>query len=274
MKKGLIGLVAALCITGLAAGGYMIYLKKQEQQKYSEELQSAISKIEQIEVMEGENLPSNEEVLGNNEYINLDTVVADIQRVDVTTPGEYTMAYTFQDTQGTERTIDVPCLVKPELLNHVSGLEDIEIDYGEELPEIDCTYDEYISSVTRSEEVNSEEPGTYDVTYTILGVNGEMEEVEYVCVVNDTRPSPTPTPTPEPETETETETEAMTETEDDGTISLEEETEEAMGNVPETEKEVVKTGDANNMVSLIVLIILCAGILGYLAFARIKKKNK
>lgn len=270
MNKKIIGLVAVVGIAALGVGGYSTYTQKQEQAKYNEEIQSAISQIETISVMEGEALPSNEDVLGGVEYINMDTVVADIQSVDVTTPGDYTVTYTFNDSKGTERTVDVPCVVSPELVNHVAGLSDIEVDYGEELPEIDCTYDEYINSVTRTEDVNIEEPGTYPVTYTILGANGEMEEVEYTCTVNDTRPSPTPTPTPAPtpvkEKETEAETEAETETE------TEAESEGAVGNIPQTEAETVQTGDNTSIAAFVAAIIICLGVIGGLLY--MKKKNK
>ena len=269
MNKKIIGLVAVVGIVALGAGGYTTYTAKQEQAKYNEKIQTAISQIKTVSVTEGETLPSNEDVLGGVEYINMDTVVADIQSVDVTTPGDYTVSYTFEDSKGTERTVDIPCVVQPELVNHVTGLSDIEIDYGEPLPEVDCTYDEYVNSVTRTEDVNVEEPGTYPVTYTILGVNGEMEEVEYTCTVNDTRPSPTPTPIPTPVKETEVETETEIETEN----TTEEETEVAVGNVPQTETETVQTGDASNITVFVSAIILCAGVIGVLLYVQKKKKK-
>ena len=131
--------------------------------------------------------------------IDINSVEPDISNVYTTEPGEYEVKYTFKDSKGEQRTATVPCIVKPELSMHVTGMKDIEIDKGDDLPtESGCEYDDqYVSSVTlNTENVDNEEAGTYDISYTILGVDNDMKTVDgYTCTVNEVA-TPTPTPTP------------------------------------------------------------------------------
>ena len=202
MKKGLIAIVVAAVVAVGGAGGYMMYQKKAEEKAYNEEVKQAINSLPSIVVYEKEDLPTVESEFANaGSCIDINSVEPDISNVYTTEPGEYEVKYTFKDSKGEQRTATVPCVVKPELSMHVTGMKDIEIDKGDDLPtESGCEYDDqYVSSVTlNTENVDNEEAGTYDISYTILGVDNDMKTVDgYTCTVNEVA-TPTPTPTPKP----------------------------------------------------------------------------
>lgn len=280
MKKGLIAVVVAAVLAAGGAGGYMVYQKKTEEKAYETKMAATINSLPTIVVYEKQDLPTiEEEFEGTGDVIDLETVEPDISNVYTSEPGEYEVKYAFQDTKGTQRTATVKCEVRPELASHVDGMKDIEIDKGDDLPaDSGCTFDEYIDSVTlNTEDVDNTEAGTYDISYTILGADGEMKTVDgFQCVVNEVAtptptPTPSPTPTPEPETETEAETKAI-EAETETESEQESETGEAMGNV-EVQKEVVETGDENNILAIVAVIVVCLAAAGG-ALVYKKKKNK
>ena len=178
MKKGLIAIVVAAVVAVGGVGGYMMYQKKAEEKAYNEEVKKAINSLPSIVVYEKEDLPTVESEFANaGSCIDINSVEPDISNVYTTEPGEYEVKYTFKDSKGEQRTATVPCIVKPELSMHVTGMKDIEIDKGDDLPtESGCEYDDqYVSSVTlNTENVDNEEAGTYDISYTILGVDNDM----------------------------------------------------------------------------------------------------
>ena len=270
-KKALIGVVIAAAAVVCGFGGYKVYQGRLEREAYNKQVADSISAIPDIVITEGDTLPASDSVLSDVAHIDTDTINTDISSVDAKTPGTYTATYKFKDDRGVEHEASVPVDVKPELESHVKGLGDIEIDYGDDIPtEPKCTYDEYVSSVTMdTSDVDNMQPGTYEVTYTIVGVDGDMAQETHYCTVNDTRPSPTPTPTPKPTPtptpevkETEAPTEAETETE--GPVS---------GNIQNETDTPVPTGDTNNIVGIIAIIAM-AGIVAGLVVVRVKKKNR
>lgn len=276
MKKGLIILLAAAGACAAAGGAYTVHQNNIRQEAYNKEVDDSIEAITEIDISEGDSLPGSADVLGNVKHIDGSSVQADISKVDASTPGKYTIDYSFKDDQGRDRTASVGVDVKAKLQDHVTGLGDIEIDYGDDVPaEPNCTFDEYVSSVTLdASEVDPMSPGTYDITYTIIGADGDMEQVPAYCTVIDTRPSPTPTPTPTPvptpapETEAETETEAATEadeTETEGQVLT--------GNVSPTPKEVAQTGDNNPVEAIAAILVICAVAAAFVVI-QIRKKKK
>lgn len=279
MKKGLIAVVAIAVLAAAGVGGYTVYENKQEEKAYEEQMQTTLSSLPSIVVYEKEDLPATEEVFAGTEgLIDLGSVTPDISNVYTSDPGTYDVVYTFKDTKGEDRTATVPCIVKPSLPNHVTGMSDIEIDKGDDIPlEADCTYDEYISSVTlNTDEVDNEEAGIYDISYTVLGINGDMETVDgFTCTVNEVAlptPIPTPieTPVPEEEEVEEVEDVEVEEVEEEETEEPVDET--VMGNV-EVQDNVVETGDENNIIAICALIVLCLGSLAGVVVYRKKKRN-
>lgn len=282
MKKGFIAVIVAAVLAAGGAGGYVVYQKKTEEKAYEAKMATTISSLPTITVYEKQDLPTIEdEFSGTGDVIDLETVEPDISNVYTSEPGEYEVKYSFKDTKGTQRTATVQCVVRPELASHVDGMKDIEIDKGDDLPtDSGCTFDEYIDSVTlNTEDVDNMEAGTYNISYTILGKDGELKTVDgFQCVVNEVAtptptPTPSPTPTPVPETELETEPESedlAAETEQES--EQESETGEAMGNV-EVQKNVVETGDENNLIAIVAVIVVCLAAAGG-ALVVYKKKRK
>lgn len=287
MKKGLIIAVAAVAVVGIGAGGYLTYQKKAEQEAYEAQMTATISSLPTITMYEKEDLPTiEEEFAGTESLIDIDSVQPDISNVYASEPGEYEVNYTFNDSKGEQRTATVKCEVKPELASHVTGMQNITIDKGDPIPtDSGCSFDEYVDSVTlNTEDVDNEEAGTYDISYTILGANGEMKTVDgYTCTVNEVAP-PTPTPTPSP-TQTPTPTPEPEEATDeentnDETVEAQENpeevsatTEDAVGNI-EVQNNVVETGDENNIVAIIAVIVICLGAAGGVLVYKKKKDTK
>lgn len=287
MKKGLIIAVAAVAVVGIGAGGYLTYQKKAEQEAYEAQMTATISSLPTITMYEKEDLPTiEEEFAGTESLIDIDSVQPDISNVYASEPGEYEVNYTFNDSKGEQRTATVKCEVKPELASHVTGIQNITIDKGDPIPtDSGCSFDEYVDSVTlNTEDVDNEEAGTYDISYTILGANGEMKTVDgYTCTVNEVAPptptptpSPTPTPTPTPEPEEATDEENT----NDETVEAQENpeevsatTEDAVGNI-EVQNNVVETGDENNIVAIIAVIVICLGAAGGVLVYKKKKDTK
>ena len=287
MKKGLVIAVAAVAVVGIGAGGYLTYQKKAEQEAYEAQMTATISSLPTITMYEKEDLPTiEEEFAGTESLIDIDSVQPDISNVYASEPGEYEVNYTFNDSKGEQRTATVKCEVKPELASHVTGIQNITIDKGDPIPtDSGCSFDEYVDSVTlNTEDVDNEEAGTYDISYTILGANGEMKTVDgYTCTVNEVAPptptptpSPTPTPTPTPEPEEATDEENT----NDETVEAQENpeevsatTEDAVGNI-EVQNNVVETGDENNIVAIIAVIVICLGAAGGVLVYKKKKDTK
>lgn len=279
MKKGLIAVVLVAVLAAGGAGGYTVYQKKVAEKKYEQDMTKTISSLPAITVYEKEDLPSvEEEFKGTESSINIDSITPDISGVHTSEPGEYDVKYTFKDSHGTDRTATVKCTVKPELASHVEGMQDIEIDKGDELPtESGCTFDDYVSSVTlNTDEVDNEEAGTYDISYTILGADGDMKTVEgYTCTVNEVAtPTPTATPKPTATPEAEPKDGAETETaEAEGNPQPEQAAADtAVGNV-EVQNNVVETGDENNIIAIGALIVVCLGAAAGVLIYKKKKKN-
>lgn len=276
MKKGLIAVVLVAVLAAGGVGGYTVYQKKVAEKKYEQEMTKTISSLPPITVYEKEDLPSvSDEFKGTESIINIDSVTPDISGVHTNEPGEYDVKYNFKDNKGTDRIATVKCTVKPELASHVEGMQDIEIDKGDELPtESGCTFDDYVSSVTlNTDEVDNEEAGTYDISYTILGADGDMKTVDgYTCTVNEVAtPTPTATPKPTATPEPETENDVQNEAEGDN-AQLEPATDPAVGNV-EVQNNVVETGDENNIIAIGALIVVCLGAATGVLIYKKKKKN-
>lgn len=274
MKKGIIA-IALVAVLGLGGvGGYTVYQKKVEEKKYEKEVSDAIAKLPTISIYEKEDLPSVEdEFAGVGDKIKVDSVQPDISNVYATEPGTYDVKYTFEDTKGQQRTATVKCEVKPELASHVVGMKNIEIDKGDDIPtEADCTFDEYVNSVTLdTENVDNLEAGVYDISYTIIGADGDMKTVDgYTCTVNEVA-TPTPSPTPKP-TATPEPTKAPEPTAKPDE-SENQEQEAAVGNV-EVQKDVVETGDENNILAIVVLLVACLGAAGGVFVYKKKQKDK
>lgn len=192
MKKGLVIAVVAVAVAGAgSAAAYQYYQQKEEAKAYDAEVQEAIAALPQITVYEQDDLPSvEEEFTGLENYVDIDSVQPDISAVTTTVPGEYEVIYTFTDTSGVERTATVGCTVKPDLPAHVSGMTDIEVNEGGEIPSVDTTFDEYVEAVTMNTDgVDVQEAGTYEITYTILGADGDQVVADgYKCTVNEAPP--------------------------------------------------------------------------------------
>lgn len=287
-KKGIIAIAVAVVVTAGGACGYLMYQKQAEKKAYETKMEETIKNLPPIVVYEKEDLPTvEEEFAGTDSIIDINSIQPDISNVYTTEPGEYDVKYTFNDSNGEQRTATVKCNVKPELSSHVTGMQSIEIDKGDALPtDSGCTFDEYVDSVTlNTDEVDNEEAGIYDISYTILGADGDMKTVDgYTCTVNEVAPTPTPTPSPTPEPtkapkkkEKKPEKKQESNTEETNTENNNENQQngnsDAVGNV-EVQNNVVATGDENNVAAMvIVLVIGVAAIVGVAIFL-IKKKKK
>ena len=152
-------------------------------------------------------------------------------------------------------------------------MKNIEIDKGDDIPtEADCTFDEYVNSVTLdTENVDNLEAGVYDISYTIIGADGDMKTVDgYTCTVNEVA-TPTPSPTPKPTATPEPTKAPEPTTKPDGSENQGQEA--AVGNV-EVQKDVVETGDENNILAIVVLLVACLGAAGGVLVYKKKQKDK
>ena len=263
-----------------AAGfaGYTVYNQKTEEKAFEEKMAQTISSLPPIVVYEKAELPSiEEEFEGTSDMIDIGSVTPDISNVYTTEPDEYEVIYTFRDVNGVQRTATVPCTVKPDLTLHVTGMQDISIDEGDPLPtETNCTFDDYVASVTLdTSAVNASVPGKYDISYTILGKEGEMQTADgYTCTVNAAAPLPTPTPTQAPKPTAvpkPTATPKPVKTKQTKPKVLEP---AAVGNVQEPEVSV-QTGDSNNILLLVVLIVVSIGaVIGAVVYRRFKRTRR
>lgn len=280
MKKGLIAIITVAAVA-IGAGGYIVYQQKTEANAYEKQMTQTIAQLPPITVYEREDLPSiEEEFAGTEKVIDIESIQPDISNVYTAEPGDYDVKYTFNDSNGEQRTATVACTVKPNLALHVDGMKNIEIDKGEEIPvNTGCTFDEYIDSVSLStDDVNNEEAGTYDIYYTILGTNGEMQTIDgFTCTVNEIAlPTPTPTkktkPVKELDKDSENQEEAQASETDKNINQTSEQNTNAVGNV-EIQNNVVETGDENNLVALGVMMVVCLALVACV-FIYKHKKNK
>ncbi len=246
-KKKMLAGVAVVLAVCCVAGGYVAIQNQRKVEAVNASIAKELSKIENFEITEGGSLPDLKSKL-DSVYIEPDSVFVDIQNVDVTVPGEYEVIYDFKDVQGNNRTKTVTCTVNVDLKKHVQGIEDFTVNYGEPLPEGNVTYDEYVDSVTRDDsEVDVMNPGSYPVTYTILGTDGRMGTEECLATVLDTRPEPTPEPTVAPQPKEKAET----------------------GNVEVVQKEqTVKTSDDAPVIFYMALIM---SVFAFAIILRIRK---
>lgn len=262
-------LIAGICLSMavvLAAGGGILIRNEKETEAYNKQITQELDRIGNITVSEGESLPNMDNLFADAELVNMESLQADIQNVDVTVPGEYEVLYTFLDTKGNERQKSVTCTVTADLESHVYGMDDIVVDYGEDLPPLDVTYDEWVDSVVRDDtQVNTESPGTYPIVYSILGTDGELEEVEYHATVLDTRPEPTATPIPTPSPDQEQGTD----------LGGQGQAEQApqTGNIEQPIQQVVKTGDTTSVLPVVALFTISAAGIALSIFLLRKKQN-
>lgn len=250
MNKKLIGGGAIALAVVCASGGYVAIQREKETQRINAQITKDLEQLENITVTEGEALPDLKRNLNNAEYIDPNSVNVDIQNVDITVPGTYDISYDFTDIQGNSRTKNITCTVTANLPDHVQGMTDLKTELGKELEEPDVTYDEYIDSVicdTSSVDIN--EAGTYPLTYSILGIDGSMENVDYLATVIDTAP--------EPEEEVVEDVPQVTEAPVES------------GNVEVVEKDhTVQTADNTNIAGIMLAFATGVGAL----FAGLKKK--
>lgn len=256
MKKKLLAVLAGLLCVVCVAGGYIAYNNAQQEKEFNKKVATELDTVPDIVVQEGNTLPSMDESFEQTTTIDKDSIVANIQNVDITTPGNYEVTYNFTDVNGQERQKTVNCTVKANLEEHVEGMEDITVDYNGKMPESNVTYDSYIDSVTRDDSsVDITTPGTYPITYTILGTDGEMISVDHLATVIDTRPDPSPTPAPK-------------------TKQKDKEKTVETGNVAKntvTKDHTVQTGDSSNVIFVILILIIATGNLGWLIYRKRKK---
>ena len=167
---------------------YVAMQKEKKLKKENVQIAEMLTKIDDVTVKEGESLPNLKKNIEDMGLIKPDTLQINIQNVDVTVPGNYDIIYSFKDIHENERTKTVQCTVEADLLEHVYGMENIQTDCGEKLPEATLTYDEeYVSGVTRDDsQMDTDSPGSYPITYTILGTDGKMEESQYLATVLET----------------------------------------------------------------------------------------
>lgn len=229
-KKLIAGIVIAAAVV-CCGGGYVAMQNEKKVKQENVQISEMLDKLPDITVKEGESLPDLKNNIEDTSMIEPDTLKVDIQNVDITVPGTYDVVYSFKDIHGNERSKTVQCKVEANLLDHVYGMDDIETDCGKELPKDETTFDEeYVSSVTRDDsEVDIDTPGTYNITYTVLGTDGSMEEADRLAKVLETAET---TQAPEEIVETPAPTE---------------ETTPETGNVEPIEQETVKTGDNTNV---------------------------
>lgn len=236
--------------------------KHQQTVEINTKITKELESLADITVKEGESLPDLSQSFADMEMIDPDSVQYDIQNVDVTVPGTYEVNYTFNDVNGQSREKSISCTVTADLKKHVEGMVDVTTDYGEALPDTSLSHDEYVESVSRDDSaVDITQPGTYPITYEILGKDGSMDSMECLATVLDTRPSPTPTPTAEPKKPKKTES---VESEEDGKT----------GKVTDTTvKEPVKTGDENRPFLWIGLTLIGIGVVTGVSFWFYRKRS-
>lgn len=255
MRKKLIAGVCISLAVVIAASGTIMIKNDRETKAYDKQISMELDSIENITVSEGESLPNMDSIFKDTTLVNLDSVKADIQNVDVTVPGEYEIHYTFLDNKGNEREKTVLCSVQPKLEAHVYGMQDLVTDCGTALPPAELTYDSYVDSVVRDDsQVDIYTPGTYPLTYSILGADGTMEDVDYSATVLETVVEPTPTPTITPAI-----------SEDDSKVPLDE---PETGNVQRPAEQVVKTAD-NTMILPYMILFVGAAVCIYVTKKRL-----
>ena len=292
MKKKMIAFIAIALAVVCGVGGYLAIQQTRQNAADNEKISSEMAKIEDnVVIREGAALPAPEETFRDTTMIDKNSIKADIKEVDVTVPGTYEVEYTFNDIKGQSRSKTVSYTVEANLLDHVDGLSDIQVDYGENLPPVNAVYDEYIESVERDDSmVDNETPGEYTVTYSILGKDGNIETVEKKATVFDTRPAPTPTPIPEKKDndnifdvfiknkDKELERVEASDGEEVAEEPAEENEQEEIpetGNVdmPENDRTVL-TGDDTNIAPIVVILISSACIVAAAVFFLVKKKKR
>lgn len=241
-------LLAVVCGTG----GLIAMRDHQQAIEDQKLVQKQLSGIQDIVIKEGESLPDVKSSFTDASMIDQESIKMDIQNVDSTVPGSYEVICTYNDVRGNPGEKVINCEVQPDLLQHVTGMEDITVDYGENLPPDTTEYDTYVESVVRDDSlVDIKEPGTYPIMYSILGVNGEVENVERLATVLDNRPEPTPVPTEVPSEDTTGTQDNKPDKANPSGDALQEEANEGLtGNVevnPEND-HTVATGDTSKMI--------------------------
>lgn len=185
-KRKIIAILAIFLAFAAAAAGYVSIVNAQQAKEENAKIAKELETIDDVTVKEGEVLPSLKDAFKKTTMIDKNSINANIQDVDVTTPGIYKITYTFFDINGEEREKTINCIVKVDLEKHVEGLDDIEIDCGEDIPEEKLSHDELVENIIRdTDAVKTDKAGTYPVKYTILGVDGEMAEVERTAIVKE-----------------------------------------------------------------------------------------
>lgn len=239
-----------------------------------------MNEIKGIVVKEGESLPDLKEAFSGASMIDQNSIKIDIQNVDSLVPGTYDVVCTFDDVNGNQRKKSIQCEVQPDLIRHVSSLEDLTVDWGESLPVDNTQYDEYVESVIRDDSmVDINVAGSYPLTYSILGTNGEVDEVQRLATVLD-KPESSPTPSP---AKTDTKKNSKKKSNDKDKTSSQEnansttDTEENLnisGNitVPDENDHIVATGD-NSSIVIYTWILMAGAVAASLAYAYSQERN-
>lgn len=179
-------LIAIMLATVLAVGGFTSIQVAKQKKADNEKLAKELESIGDITVKEGEVLPSLKDQFDQTTMIDKNSIKADIQSVDVTIPGDYEIKYTFNDIKGAKWQKTISCTVIPNLEKHVEGLDDIDIELGEKLPKADITYDDFVDEVVRDDgKIDTEKAGSYPIIYTIIGIDGDMIEVEKTATIRN-----------------------------------------------------------------------------------------
>ncbi|TWW13642.1 hypothetical protein LABALGNA3A7_05650 [Dellaglioa algida] len=128
----------------------------------------------------------------NNEDVPFSKITVDMSKLDTTKPGSYTVIYSFLDSDGSMVNSDVPVTILED--KSKLNVKNITLKKGETFSSED--YNKLVSAVDSdgstgmvgpdSENVNTNKPGVYKVTFEFYTLSGKVLTGTSVVTVKDT----------------------------------------------------------------------------------------
>ena len=144
--------------------------------------------MDDITIKAGETIPEPNLVY---DTAHVASVVFDTSAVNKDIAGTYKVVFVITGIDGSTMNVEKTCTVteketesKP-LYEYVYGMEDIEIQVGEDVSVSQITYAHVASIVCDTSAVDKNVAGTYKIVFMITGVDGSTVNVEKTCTVTE-----------------------------------------------------------------------------------------
>ena len=146
--------------------------------------------MDDITIKAGETIPEPNLVY---DTAHVASVVFDTSAVNKDIAGTYKVVFVITGIDGSTMNVEKTCTVTEQeteskpLYEYVYGMEDIEIQVGEDVSVSQITYDEahVASIVCDTSAVDKNVAGTYKIVFMITGVDGSTVNVEKTCTVTE-----------------------------------------------------------------------------------------